>query len=73
MSVTSEGGAARAIFLMQLGQKGTIFIMLRLKKDKIVGANMTVANPHFKKALQRNIKIAINDLDLERYDTIEIK
>jgi len=72
MYLTTVGGAARSIFLLQLDKKATVFVMLRLKKDKRVGENMTVNNPEFTKALQRNLGVVLSDIDSKQFDVIEL-
>lgn len=60
--LTSTGGAGRAIFLLQISSEEAILVMIRLKNDKQVGANMTVKNPKFEKVLEKNLDLILSDL-----------
>lgn len=71
--LTSSGGPARAIFLLQINADTTILAMLRMKNDKQIGANMTVDNPAFKKVLDRNFDNIFRDLRAGKYSVIELK
>jgi hypothetical protein len=69
--LTSTGGAGRAVFLLQIGNKKAVLVMIRLKSDKQIGANMTLKNPKFKKLLDKNLSLVIRDIengDFEEFD-----
>ena len=69
--LTSSGGAGRAVFLLQISSQKSVLVMIRLKNDKQVGANMTVNNPKFKKVLDENLDLILADLsnkDFEEYE-----
>lgn len=60
--LTSTGGAGRAVFLLQISSEEAVLVMIRLKNDKQVGANMTVKNPKFEKVLEKNLDLILSDL-----------
>ncbi len=60
--LTSTGGAGRAVFLLQVSSDKSILVMLRLKNDKKVGANMTIQNQKFKAVLEKNLDLILTDL-----------
>lgn len=69
--LTSTGGAGRAVFLSQISEETSILVMIRLKNDKQVGANMTVKNPKFEKVLEKNLDLILSDLkagNLKEYE-----
>jgi len=41
--------------------------MIRMKNDKQIGSNMTVQNPKFKKALDKNLSLILKDLKYGDY------
>jgi len=67
LCLTSTGGAGRVIFLLQIGAQKSILVMIRMKNDKQIGANMTVQNPKFKKALDKNLSLILKDLKYGDY------
>ena len=42
--------------------------MIKLKNDKQIGANMTVSNPRFKKALDKNLDLILMDLQKGNFE-----
>lgn len=70
--LTSTGGAGRAVFLLQISAQKSILVMIRLKNDKQVGVNMTVKNPKFKKALDKNLCLAIGDIENGDFEEFEL-
>ena len=70
--LTSAGGAGRAVFLLQISAQKSILIMIRLKNDKQIGENMTVKNPKFRKALDRNLALAIRDIENGNFEEYEL-
>ncbi len=72
ISMTSSGGAGRALFLLQIKDEKAILVMLRLKNDKQIGVNMSLKNPKFKKILDKNLALIIKDIQSEDYEEIEI-
>lgn len=65
--LTGSNGAGRTVFLLQLDSKTSILVMIRLKNDKQIGANMTIKNPKFRKLLDKNIDLISSDLDTGNY------
>ncbi|MFA5842221.1 MAG: hypothetical protein WC882_00880 [Candidatus Gracilibacteria bacterium] len=65
--LTSTGGAGRVIFLLQIGIQKSVLVMIRMKNDKQIGSNMTVQNPKFKKALDKNLSLILKDLKYGDY------
>ncbi|MBI5414555.1 hypothetical protein HZA38_03485 [Candidatus Peregrinibacteria bacterium] len=68
--LTSSHGAGRAIFLLKIGMKTSVLVMIRMKNDKKVGSNMTIKNQSFKIALEKNLERILKDLknaDYEEY------
>jgi hypothetical protein len=70
--LTSPGLAGRSVFLLQIGKEKSVLVMMRTKKDKQIGANMTIKNPRFKKALDKNISLILDDLERGRYREYDI-
>ena len=71
--ITAPGGAARVIFLLQVSASSAVFVMIRMKNDKQIGANMTVDNKKFKKILERNLEDVLNDLAADQYDVFDLR
>ncbi|MDD3861660.1 MAG: hypothetical protein PHP74_02105 [Candidatus Gracilibacteria bacterium] len=70
--LTSSGGAGRAIFLLKIGAEKAVLVMIRLKNDKQIGANMTVKNPEFKKVLEKNLDLILRDLRSGNYEEYDV-
>lgn len=70
--LTSSGSAGRAIFLLQINKEKSVLVMIRTKKDKQIGVNMTIKNPGFQKVLDKNLSLIIADLERGRYSEYEI-
>ena len=70
--LTTSGGAARSIFLLKIKEDKTVLVMIRMKNDKKVGVNMTINNPKFKKALEKNLEGILKDLALGNYKKITL-
>ena len=51
------------ILLYQVSHEWYIPVLLRLKKDKKIGNNMSVSNPEFHKKLLSNLFLIKEDLD----------
>lgn len=60
--LTSTGGAGRAVFLLQISSRKSVLVMIRLKNDKRIGVNMTVKNPKFENALEKNLDLILANL-----------
>jgi hypothetical protein len=70
--LTGPGSAGRAMFLLKIGEAKSVLVMIRTKKDKQIGLNMTIKNPKFKKALNKNLGLIIADLEQGNYREYEI-
>jgi len=70
--LTSAGSAGRSVFLLQIGKEKSVLVMMRTKKDKQIGANMTIKNPKFKNLLDKNISLIISDLERGHYSEYDI-
>lgn len=66
--LTSSSGAGRVIFLLKMQSKTSVLLMLRPKKDKQVGTNMAVKNPKFRKLLEKNLDLILQDLANGNYE-----
>lgn len=70
--LTSSSGAGRVIFLLKLNRGKSVLVMIKMKNDKKVGANMTVQNPHFVKTLDKNLDIILRDLQKGKYEELDL-
>ena len=70
--ITSTGGAGRSAFLLQVVDGRAILAMIRLKNDKKIGENMSVENPKFKKALDKNLALLMDDIENDDYEEFEL-
>lgn len=70
--LTSLGGSGRAVFLLQISSRKSVLVMIRLKNDKQIGANMTVKNPKFKRALSKNLDLILTDLANGNFEEYEL-
>jgi len=70
--LTSTGGAGRALFLLRIDVNKVALVMTRLKNDKKVGANMTIKNPYFKEALEKNLFLLISDVENGDFEEFEL-
>lgn len=67
VSLTSPGGAGRALFLIIVHDKYAVLTMLRTKNDKKIGANMSIVNPKFKKILDENLDLIQKEITQGEY------
>lgn len=65
--LTSSGSAGRAIFLLQINKEQSVLVIIRTKKDKQIGVNMTINNSKFQKVLDKNLSLIIADLERGLY------
>ena len=70
--LTSTGGAGRAVFLLQISSLKSVLVMIKLKNDKQIGANMTINNPKFKKVLDKNLDLILTDLENGNFEEYEL-
>lgn len=64
--------AGRACFLLFTKSGDVIPLILRLKKEKKIGENMSLQNPELTKLLAKNIKIALHDIKADNYEEFEL-
>jgi hypothetical protein len=69
--LTSVGGAGRVVFLVQLRSNDSVLVILRMKSDKQVGSNMTILNPKFRRILEKNLDLILEDMGMGRYREFE--
>lgn len=70
--LTGSGAAGRAIFLLQINKEKAVLVMIRTKKDKQIGTNMTIKNPKFQRALDKNLNSIMSDLAHGRYNEYDL-
>jgi hypothetical protein len=70
--ITSPSAAGRSLFLLQINSQKIILIMLRMKKDKKIGTNMSAQNPKFLKILKKNNAKIIEDLKNNNYEEFDL-
>ncbi len=73
IDVTSSGGAGRVLFLLETRQKDMVLVMLRLKNDKKIGANMTIQNSAFSKVLDKNLDLILSDIEKGGYQEFSLE
>lgn len=66
--LTSPNGAGRVLFLLKIDSQYAIFLMLRPKNDKQIGANMSVKNAKFRKILEKNLDMLLGDLTKKKFE-----
>jgi len=70
--LTSTAGVGRVVFLLKIKNKKSVLVMVKLKNDKKIGSNMTIQNPKFKKALNKNLDIILEDLKSGDYEEFDV-
>jgi hypothetical protein len=65
--LTTIKGAARLIFLLMINKEIYIPVILRLKKDKLIGENITIKNKFFENLLSKNLDLIFEDLKNNEY------
>lgn len=61
--MTGKGGAGRMIVLVYVSREYYLPVVVRLKKDKIVGSNLSKGNKGFQDLLERNLDFVMKDLE----------
>lgn len=69
--LTGKTVAGRALFFLRIKEDQLIPLLLRSKNDK-VGTNITPSNKQFVAAVNKNLRLAINDLAEGRFEILEI-
>jgi len=67
LNLTSKQGDGRVVFLVVIKKKFYIPVILKLKKDKIIGNNMTIKNKKFQQLLNTNLDLIFDDIKNKRY------
>lgn len=70
--LTSSSGAGRVVFLLKVQSQTSVLVMLRPKKDKQVGTNMTVKNPKFRNLLSKYLDRILDDLEKGNFQEHQI-
>lgn len=70
--ITSTGGAGRAIFLVLIKQDNAVLALLRMKKDKQIGFNMSMSNTKFKNLLGGNLSRIMKDLEIGDFKVFDL-
>ena len=70
--LTSSSGAGRSVFLIRIDEQNSFLVIMKTKKDKSIGENMTIKNTEFKKLLEKNLSLIINDIGKGHYSEYEI-
>lgn len=70
--LTGPGAPGRAVFLLKIDEKKSVLVMIRLKKDKKIGANITIKNPQFQKLLEKNLDLILTDIEKGKYTEHEL-
>lgn len=70
--LTSIGSAGRCIFLLQISSQKSVLVLIRGKNDKQIGSNMTIQNPKFKKVLEKNLDLILEDLEIGDFEEYEL-
>lgn len=66
--MTGRGGAGRMIVLIYVKKDYYLPALVRLKKDKIVGMNLSKGNQAFQDLLDRNLSLIVQDLGEGNFD-----
>lgn len=66
--MTGRGGAGRMIVLIYVKKDYYLPALVRLKKDKIVGMNLSKGNQAFQDLLDRNLSLILQDLGNGSFD-----
>lgn len=68
--MTGKNGAGRMIVLIYIRKDYYIPVVVRLKKDKIVGINLSKGSQDFQNLLEKNIGLIIEDLKEGNFDEL---
>jgi shikimate 5-dehydrogenase len=73
--LTGKGGAGRAIYLVTIkeGKRDVVYLaMVKLKKDKKFGENLSLKNKEVKKEYHKNLDLIINDIKSKEFKDYKI-
>ena len=68
--MTGKAGAGRMVVLILMRKELCIPIIVRLKKDKVVGSNLGKENQAFQKLLEKNLDGIMMDLKEKKYEEL---
>ena len=68
--MTGKSGAGRMIILIYVRKEYYMPIIIRLKKDKIVGMNLSKGNQEFQDLLKKNLSLVVKDLEERNFDEL---
>ena len=68
--VTTVRGPRRTLYLIEDNSGNAIFLMHKPKGDP-VGDNMSYANPDFRKAVDRAVRTATEDIEVGEFEIVE--
>lgn len=68
--MTGRNGAGRMIVLIYIRKDYYMPVVVRLKKDKIVGMNLSKGNQAFQDLLEKNIGFLVEDLREGNFDEL---
>ncbi|MFA6305972.1 MAG: hypothetical protein WC651_04610 [Candidatus Gracilibacteria bacterium] len=68
--MTGRGGAGRMIVLIYVKRDYYLPALVRLKKDKIVGMNLSKGNQAFQDLLNKNLSLIVQDLGEGNFDEL---
>ena len=76
LKLTGKGGAGRIIYLVTIkeGKRDVVYlVMLKLKKDKKFGENLSLKNEVVKREYHKNLDLIISDIKAKEFKEYEIK
>jgi hypothetical protein len=68
--MTGKGGAGRMIVMIYIKKDYYLPVLVRLKKDKIVGINLSKGNLAFQDLLKKNLNLVMQDLAEGNFDEL---
>ncbi len=68
--MTGKSGAGRMIVLIYVKKDFYMPVLIRLKKDKIVGMNLSKGNKDFQNLLKKNLSLVMKDLNDGGFDEL---
>ncbi len=68
--MTGSKSAARMLVLVYVNKDYYLPVVARLKKDKIVGANLGKGNKEFQDILEQNLNLIMQDLEKRNFEEL---
>ncbi len=69
-ATTIEG--ARRLVLVLDEEIGVGYVLFFRKKDDVIGKNISIKNPNFKKSLQKYLQILDEDMDNDNFEIVDL-